>query len=154
MTHRQHLRLSSIAPIDRPTVEDEDLVFNGNSGAEAERFVVCVQRNARSEGKTRDQQWILDLVDSCMDGNALRWYLKRDPSIRNSWDALQLAILDKWSESGDSSSRAASPSSVYLILCWLRPPSIMPTYHQRYDSNTGGRTSGNLNRSDSGARSP
>lgn len=84
------------------TVSDDDLIFNGNSSTEAERFLFWVRRKARSEGKARDQEWILDLVDGCLGGSALRWYLTLDPTVRNSWDSLQLAILNKWSDVGES----------------------------------------------------
>ncbi|KAG8912026.1 hypothetical protein FRC00_005385, partial [Tulasnella sp. 408] len=57
-------------PEDLP--QDFNLVFKGVNGAEAESFISSVQWKARAEGRTRDNEWIADLVSTCMKGEALR----------------------------------------------------------------------------------
>ncbi|KAG9038025.1 hypothetical protein FS837_001326 [Tulasnella sp. UAMH 9824] len=68
--------------------DDIDLVFNGTDGEEAEA--------ARREGKIRDNEWIVDLVSTCMRGQALRWYIELDDDTQSDWKLLRKAILRQY----------------------------------------------------------
>lgn len=81
-------------PDDLP--EDTNLVFKGIDGAEAESFIMSVQRIARKEGKSRDNEWIVDLVSSCLTGEALRWYVELDEDTQSDWKLLRKAILRQY----------------------------------------------------------
>lgn len=83
---------------------EEDLLFNGDSGAEAERFILGINKQARSAGKLRDEVWKLDLVAASMGGSALRWYYAQPASVTTSWSQLSTAILKQWPNDTDGTS--------------------------------------------------
>lgn len=83
-------------------------MFNGISSTEAEKFITWARKKARSEGKTKDNDWIVELVSSSLGGNALRWYLKLEPDVQNSWSLLQSAILDKWNNTDNAEPTSSS----------------------------------------------
>jgi len=85
------------------SLSDEDLVFRGIDGVECEEFIRAVNIRARREGKTRDNEWIVDFVSICFAGKALRWYRKLDREIRGDWDKLQDAMLDEYPEEEERS---------------------------------------------------
>ncbi|KAG9027156.1 hypothetical protein FS837_004366 [Tulasnella sp. UAMH 9824] len=74
--------------------------FYGKSGEEAEEFVHAVRRRVRDAGKQEDDKWITTIVYDCFVGDALRWYLSLDPSVRLDWEMLQVAILIQWPREG------------------------------------------------------
>ncbi|KAG8911276.1 hypothetical protein FRC01_005801 [Tulasnella sp. 417] len=124
--------------------EDIDLVFRGIDGAEAESFIRSVLRTARTEGKIRDNEWIVDLVSACMMGEALRWYIELDEDTQNDWKLLRKAILRQYSS---STQPAQSQPTVPTPPAAARPPSSVsivqpaqapnPTYRIRlYFANT------------------
>ncbi|KAG8950673.1 hypothetical protein FRC04_007298 [Tulasnella sp. 424] len=77
-------------------VEETEIVFTGSDGAEAERFINRLRRIARAEGKLRDKEWMLDLALTCLEGDALRWHSRLPREVRNDWDALEDALLEKY----------------------------------------------------------
>ncbi|KAG9042592.1 hypothetical protein FS837_010661 [Tulasnella sp. UAMH 9824] len=91
--------------------QEISLVFNGVDGAEAESFISSVQQVARTEGRSRDNEWIVDLVSTCVKGEALRWYVELDEDTQNDWKLLRKAILRQWPS-------RAEPSAPFL------PPTI------------------------------
>ncbi|KAG8900430.1 hypothetical protein FRC01_010143, partial [Tulasnella sp. 417] len=99
--------------------EDIELVFQGIDGAEAESFISSVLRTARTEGKTRDNDWIVDLVSTCMRGEALRWYIELDEGTQNDWKLLRKAILRQYPLHAQPT-LPTPPAAV-------RPPSPAPT---------------------------
>ncbi|KAG9022570.1 hypothetical protein FRB95_014578, partial [Tulasnella sp. JGI-2019a] len=44
----------------------EDLTFTGTDAAECERIIGAVRRHAYLNGKQRDDEWITDLVATCL----------------------------------------------------------------------------------------
>ncbi|KAG8930701.1 hypothetical protein FRC00_001010 [Tulasnella sp. 408] len=82
--------------MDPDDLPDTDLVFKGIDGAEAESFIMSIQRIARKEGRSRDSEWIVDLVSSCLTGEALRWYVELDEDTQSDWKRLRKAILRRY----------------------------------------------------------
>ncbi|KAG9033820.1 hypothetical protein FS837_002327 [Tulasnella sp. UAMH 9824] len=67
--------------------------FCGGSGEEAEKFVRAVYHKANAEGKRNDNEWTIAYAESCLDGEALRWYAQLDSDTRGNWTQLQQALL-------------------------------------------------------------
>ncbi|KAG9031026.1 hypothetical protein FS837_003124 [Tulasnella sp. UAMH 9824] len=74
--------------------------FYGKNGEEAEEFVYTVRQRARDAGKQKDNDWIITLVSDCFVGDALRWHVSLDRSIRGDWELLQWAILAQYPREG------------------------------------------------------
>lgn len=79
-----------------PTSKEVDPVFNGSDGAEAEDFVTAVRRRAFAEGRQRDQAWMADYAATCLKGNAVRWFQALDREVREDWELLSRALLERW----------------------------------------------------------
>ncbi|KAG8899095.1 hypothetical protein FRC01_010672, partial [Tulasnella sp. 417] len=125
-------------PEDLP--EDTDVVFKGVDGAEAESFIMSVQRIARKEGKSRDNEWIADLVASCLTGEALRWYVDQDEDTQNDWRRLRKAILQQYPSHTESSSSSlqrtiptpAAAATPPVAISFTQPtPASNSNYHIR-----------------------
>ncbi|KAG8911277.1 hypothetical protein FRC01_005802 [Tulasnella sp. 417] len=126
--------------------EDSDVVFKGVDGAEAESFIMSVQRIARKEGKSRDNEWIADLVASCLTGEALRWYVDQHEDTQNDWRRLRKAILQRYPSHTESSSSSlqrniptpAAAVTPPIVTSLRKPtPASNSTYHIRvYFGNT------------------
>ncbi|KIO30386.1 hypothetical protein M407DRAFT_20459, partial [Tulasnella calospora MUT 4182] len=71
-------------------------LFHGNSGEEAEQFVFSVRRQIWDAGKQKDNDWVITFVSDCFLGNALRWHVSLDSSIREDWKLLEVAILAQY----------------------------------------------------------
>lgn len=76
-----------------PSADHVQLTFRGTSGQEAEAFVQAVQRRAHAAGKLRDNDWIVDMVSVCFEGDALRWFESLDDKTQGDWKLLKAAIL-------------------------------------------------------------
>lgn len=83
--------------------------FQGGSGEEAEKFVQMVYRRARDAGKQGDNRWIMELVPTCLSGEALRWYASLDRTHRTEWDSFQQTAFAQYPrEDGLNSHRSTS----------------------------------------------
>ncbi|KAG8977591.1 hypothetical protein FRB90_008743, partial [Tulasnella sp. 427] len=104
--------------------DDRELSFDGKDGSAAESFVIAVQRKARVEGKSRDNEWIIDLVSTCLTGAALRWYVDLDDDTQNDWKLLRRAILQRYPPAPTEVGRSAftSPSTVPTPAAAASPP--------------------------------
>ncbi|KAG9019851.1 hypothetical protein FRB90_003441 [Tulasnella sp. 427] len=92
-------------------MEDDHITFEGIDGAECERFVQQIRRKARASSRSKDTDWIVELVSTCMSGAALRWYIQLDSEIADDWAKLQKAMMTKWPAS-DSSAAPGRSSSI------------------------------------------
>ncbi|KIO24617.1 hypothetical protein M407DRAFT_25957 [Tulasnella calospora MUT 4182] len=75
-------------------------MFYGGSGEEAENFICAVRDKAINEKKRTDNEWIVMYAESCLAGEALRWYTYLDLDTKNSWEKLQQALLTQYSRGG------------------------------------------------------
>ncbi|KAG8964087.1 hypothetical protein FRC00_003882 [Tulasnella sp. 408] len=78
------------------TDELADLEFQGKDLKECEQFIKAVNKQARAEGKLRDDAWIADLVATCMAGDALIWWSSLDEETQASWKLLRKAMLSRY----------------------------------------------------------
>ncbi|KAG8993229.1 hypothetical protein FRB94_006742 [Tulasnella sp. JGI-2019a] len=89
----------------------EDLAFTGtDDAAECGRFIVAVRKHAYLHGKQRDDEWITDLVASCVSGDALTWHVTLPTTIKKDWEKLQLALIEEFSPNARTAKKTlASP---------------------------------------------
>ncbi|KAG9002171.1 hypothetical protein FRB93_011797 [Tulasnella sp. JGI-2019a] len=74
----------------------DDLTFTGTSAAECERFISDVGKHAYLHGKQRDDEWITDLVASCLTGTALKWHVMLPSQVAWHWGSLQQAMIERF----------------------------------------------------------
>lgn len=96
------------------------ITFQGIDSAECERFIKEIRRVARNAGKSRDNNWIIDLATSGITGPAWRWYVQLDPDIAEDWGKLQGAMIDRWEERGPDDT--VNESREWVI---LRAPQVL-----------------------------
>ncbi|KAG9022098.1 hypothetical protein FRB95_000876 [Tulasnella sp. JGI-2019a] len=72
----------------------EDLVSAGTDAAECTRFISAIRKHAYLHGKQRDDEWITDLVASCLTETALIWHVKLPSQITWNRGNLQEAMTD------------------------------------------------------------
>ncbi|KIO27387.1 hypothetical protein M407DRAFT_191060 [Tulasnella calospora MUT 4182] len=75
-------------------------LFRGGSGEEAETFIRAVLDKAIDEGKRKDNEWIVMYAESCLAGEALRWYAHLDSDTQENWKKLQQALLVQYPRAG------------------------------------------------------
>lgn len=73
-----------------------DLVFRGQDGTECERFIMAIKKEALAQGKLRDDDWIVGLVETHMEGTALRWFETLDDATQYNWKLLKQALLARY----------------------------------------------------------
>ncbi|KIO17462.1 hypothetical protein M407DRAFT_32869, partial [Tulasnella calospora MUT 4182] len=78
------------------TNELDNLEFWGRDLKECEQFIAAVNKQARAQGKFRDDQWIADLVGASMAGDALIWWSSLDDETQESWKLLRKAMLSRY----------------------------------------------------------
>lgn len=84
--------------------------FCGGSGEEAEQFIRAVRDKAIDEGKQKDNEWIATYAESCLAGEALRWYTYLDSDTRANWKKLQQALLLRYPRPGGDTTGLISRS--------------------------------------------
>ncbi|KAG9043592.1 hypothetical protein FS837_009372 [Tulasnella sp. UAMH 9824] len=77
--------------------------FCGGSGVAAENFLRAVYDKAIHEGKREDNKWIVAYAESCLAGEALRWYAQLDSDTQENWKKLQKALLAQYPRDGTAS---------------------------------------------------
>lgn len=88
----------------------EFLSFFGEQNDDVTTFLQAVKRIALTEGKSRDDDWLTDYVESCLTGPALDWYAQLDKNVQTSWQDLRLALLQKYTARGNVGPPAAPPA--------------------------------------------
>ncbi|KAG9043142.1 hypothetical protein FS837_009960 [Tulasnella sp. UAMH 9824] len=79
---------------DQP--ESEVFQFRGKDSQECEEFISAITKHAYNQGKLRDDEWIADLVATCLTHDALRWWSGLDKGTRESWDKLRQAMFSRY----------------------------------------------------------
>ncbi|KAG9034507.1 hypothetical protein FS837_002190, partial [Tulasnella sp. UAMH 9824] len=72
------------------------LQFRGKDAQECEEFISAVMKHAHDQGKLRDDEWIADLVATCMTHDALRWWSALDEEYQASWKKLRQAMFYRY----------------------------------------------------------
>ncbi|KAG9046014.1 hypothetical protein FS837_005235 [Tulasnella sp. UAMH 9824] len=97
------------------TNEPDHLEFQGKDLKECERFIAAVNKQARAEGKLRDDQWIADFVAICLGGDALMWWSLLDEETQGSWRLLRQAMISRFRLQFHGKSGAEAEDFVYQI---------------------------------------
>lgn len=77
----------------RPADQVSPLTFEGTSSEECETFVHAVHNFSRSQGRSNDHDWVLDLARASFVGPALRWYTELPKESQANWRALRSALF-------------------------------------------------------------
>lgn len=77
-------------------LESEVLQFQGKDSQECEEFISAITKHAYNQGKLRDDEWIADLVATCLTHDALRWWSGLDKGTRQSWDKLRQEMFSRY----------------------------------------------------------
>ncbi|KAG8864516.1 GTP-binding protein [Tulasnella sp. 330] len=74
----------------------ERINFDGNSSEDVTVFLQSVKRVAIAQERQRDDDWMVDYVEACLTGEALRWFITLDDSVLGSWRTVRNAFLFKF----------------------------------------------------------
>ncbi|KAG8861481.1 hypothetical protein FRB96_002930 [Tulasnella sp. 330] len=106
---------------DERTLEKlEVLKFSGLPSEDVTEFLGAVKRVAIARGRQKDHEWITDYTESCLRGNAMKWFdgaSVTDPSQFSTWPSLRRAFLGRFELSGPPQAPAAVASAA-----WTPPP--------------------------------
>ncbi|KAG9032261.1 hypothetical protein FRB95_001657 [Tulasnella sp. JGI-2019a] len=91
------------------TTSLEFLAFNGNNHEDVTLFIRDVKRIAMTHNRQRDADWLMDYVETCLGGNAMRWFVKLDKDAMKSWDTLRDALLQRFGSPPPQYIPAATP---------------------------------------------
>ncbi|KAG9021582.1 hypothetical protein FRB95_001910 [Tulasnella sp. JGI-2019a] len=90
---------------------EEDLKFTGTNGpAECGRFISAIRKHAYLHGKQRDDEWITDLVATCLSGIALTWHVMLPSQIAWHWGSLQQALVERFVLVSEGAAEGSTPS--------------------------------------------
>lgn len=73
-----------------------ELIFKGIDGAELETFMLHVRRLALSEGKQRDEGWLLDVVTANLAEGAMRFFESLEDEQQKDWRSLRKALFEMY----------------------------------------------------------
>ncbi|KAG8902755.1 hypothetical protein FRC01_009479, partial [Tulasnella sp. 417] len=59
-------------------------------------FVQSVQKIAFMQNRIKDDEWIAEYASACFMDSAMEWYLGLDKDTRSSWEALRLALVQRY----------------------------------------------------------
>lgn len=96
-------------------LEVDPSVFTGNDGHERAEWILSIQGEAFTQGKTNDSAWIAALASTRIGGQALRWYSQQSEDIMKDWIRLRVALLDRYPASSGLEPSAA-PAWVVSVL--------------------------------------
>ncbi|KAG8899846.1 hypothetical protein FRC00_000817, partial [Tulasnella sp. 408] len=95
--------------------ESEVLQFRGKDAQECEEFISAIIKHAHGQGKLRDDDWIADLVPTCLTHDALRWWSGLDKGTRGSWDRLREAMFSRYQPTFQGKSGEEAEEFVHAI---------------------------------------
>lgn len=90
----------------------EFLSFGGKNGENVTSFLQNVARIAFLQSKQADDAWLLSYVETCLTGQALRWFCGLEDEAIESWRSLRRAFLRDFLDSltpGAPPAAAAAP---------------------------------------------
>ncbi|KAG8864224.1 hypothetical protein FRB96_006045 [Tulasnella sp. 330] len=98
------------------------LNFCGNDNEDVTIFLRDVKRLAHTQGRQDDDKWLVDYVELCLAGEALRWFSELDDEVVRLWKSLRRAFLQRFKPpTAPLEPPAAVPPTVKS-----RPASIVP----------------------------
>ncbi|KAG9034129.1 GTP-binding protein [Tulasnella sp. JGI-2019a] len=89
----------------------ELLNFTGNETEDVTVFLRDVKRIAHAQGRQDDDKWLIDYVELCLAGSALRWFSELNDDVTGSWKSLRRAFLQRFEPPTAPDPAAATPPS-------------------------------------------
>lgn len=74
----------------------ETLTFDGRPTEDVTLFLRDVQKIAFAQGRQTDDDWKVQYTETCLVGEALRWFSGLDDEPLRSWRNLRLAFLERF----------------------------------------------------------
>ncbi|KAG8992826.1 GTP-binding protein Rab-3D [Tulasnella sp. JGI-2019a] len=96
-------------------VQTELLTFDGSDTSDVTTFLQNVKRVAFSQGRQRDNDWLVDYAEASLTGDALRWFHELDEDTVDSWKALRGAFLHRFKKPVSVPAPAAAPLSPAIL---------------------------------------
>ncbi|KAG8879751.1 hypothetical protein FRB97_001447, partial [Tulasnella sp. 331] len=94
------------------TLHLENITFQGKEMEDATQFLQNVKRVAFAQGRQRDQEWLVDYVETCLAGDALEWYTELDEETRFNFDHLRIAMIKRFRVTTPANIQPAPPAAV------------------------------------------
>ncbi|KAG8961364.1 hypothetical protein FRC05_006232, partial [Tulasnella sp. 425] len=88
----------------------------GTSGAECEDFIQSIRETAWKEGKLQDALWMANFAFLHFSGHALKWHSDLSPDVKQDWDKLEKALLERWPPPADESDSEKAQVKKLLLL--------------------------------------
>jgi hypothetical protein len=73
-----------------------DLVFTGDGELKVDAFLGSIRMKALDAHRTRDTNWMADLLSACVEGPALAWYESLDGDTQRDWEKLKAALIARF----------------------------------------------------------
>lgn len=72
------------------------IIFTGTGDLDSVRLISRIRRFAVSQGRSRDEEWLVDFTTSCFQGDAFLWHLGLPASTQENWRELVAALVKKY----------------------------------------------------------
>lgn len=103
----------------------EVLTFSGGPTEDVTVFLQNVKRIAFAQGRQKDDVWLVEYVETCLVGAALRWFSElEDAEGVQSWRALRKACLERFGPPVNTQAPPAAAAAVPVA-----GPANAPTLH-------------------------
>ncbi|KAG8868921.1 hypothetical protein FRB97_001813, partial [Tulasnella sp. 331] len=97
---------------NKPNLASTELLnFAGCDAEDVTVFLRDVKRIAHTHGRQDDDKWLVDYVELCLAGEALRWFSELDDDVMGSWKVLRRAFLHRFKPPVAPEPAAAAPPS-------------------------------------------
>jgi len=113
----------------------DEFEFRGTGAEECYSFIHYIRGKIHQEGKRGDDQWIMELVSTCLAGGTIAWESSLDPEIASNWTRFQKALLERYANpdsnpglSGIPTPAAAPPPRPSSRLCTSSPLALDATH--------------------------
>ncbi|KAG8992839.1 hypothetical protein FRB94_006986 [Tulasnella sp. JGI-2019a] len=104
----------------------EVLTFDGSETSDVTAFLQNVKRVAFSQGRQRDNEWLVDYAEVSLTGRALRWFHGLDEETVGSWKSLRGAFLHRFGSTANALVPAAAPLAAPPRPLTQPPPRVLP----------------------------
>lgn len=99
----------------------EQLSFDGTAGEDVTFFLRGVTRAAFAQGHGSDNSWIAQYVETCLGGEALRWFSSLDEDTRSDFGKLREAMLKRFDLAAGASIPGILVQASSSLMSFFRP---------------------------------
>ncbi|KAG8848029.1 hypothetical protein FRB96_001321 [Tulasnella sp. 330] len=105
----------------------EELTFGGKEDEDVTLFLQKVKRVAFAQGRQRDQEWLMDYLETCLVGKALLWYLELDGTPKSNFTSLSIAMIRNFPVAASASIPPAPAAASPRPIAPVYPPPTGPS---------------------------